>query len=102
MVWRSSVGVGAVTRTFVVEFFGKDLLVRGLPCDRRGWLATIGRLDTISLTCSETRRMEAHLRNEKEYTDKRQPARNTGEPESGPPGQQLDDVAVGEDSSARI
>ena len=46
--------------------------------------------------------MEAHLRNEKQYTDKQQSTRNAGEPEPGPPGQQLDHVAVGEDSSAQI
>ena len=81
---------------------GVDFLVSRLPFYRRRCLMMIGRLNTVSLTCSETRGMEAHLRNEKQYTDKQQSTRNAGEPEPGPPGQQLDDVAVGEGPSARI
>ena len=54
------------------------------------------------LNLLRTRGMDTHLRNEKHYTDKRQPTRNAGEPEPGPPRQSLDDVAVGEDPSVRI
>ena len=90
---------------FHVHLLSIDLLVRRLPSDRRGCLTTmIGRLDTISLTSSgsKTRDVEGHLRNEKEYADEGQPTRNTGEPEPSPPGQQLNDVAIREDSPVRI
>ena len=69
---------------------------------RRGWcLATIGRLGVISQTWSKTRGMEAHLGHEKKDADEGQPGRDAREPEPGPPGQQLDDVAVREDPPAR-
>ena len=65
-----------------------------------------GIMETITLrSASSTEgrdKKEAYLRDQQKYPDKGQPARNASEPEPSPPGQQLDDVAVGEDPSARI
>ena len=86
----------------VHRLLGVDFLGSGILFYRRGCLTTIGRLNTVSLICSETRGMDAYLRYQKKDADKRQPTRNAGEPEPSPPGHQLDDVAVSEDSSAQV
>ncbi len=105
---RWSVRVGASLTNFHLRHrrLGPRLLnvvldTGAILCGR--CLTMIGRLNKTDLPGrSETTDVITHLRHEKEYPHERQPTRDAGEPESMPPGQEMENVATDEESSARF
>ena len=54
--------------------------------------------DTLVQPGAKIRQKEAHLGHENQYANKAEATRDVGEPEPEPPGKQLNDVAIDEDT----